>query len=152
MKDLQSSTKYPKHKLSKPLRKVFDYFSARASLPLVKAILSDIMAQAEDYNQIKRSQAETPATKSLSNEDTATFLELRKKLEVSERMRELGEELKRLGVCLLDLSRGIVGFPSVINGKLAYLLYRHKEDAIKYWRFADESLTHLVPVEWSSKK
>ena len=64
--------------------------------------------------------------------------ELERELEKdSERLSEYLRELLDLGVEPKSATAGLVAFPSMIDGKLAYLCWKHDEPEILYWHELD---------------
>jgi hypothetical protein len=50
-------------------------------------------------------------------------------------------EISKRGVILRDISIGLVDFPSIINGKPAYLCWKIDEEDISFWHGVDEGFS-----------
>jgi hypothetical protein len=66
-------------------------------------------------------------------------------------LRSVIDELHRVGATLLDPVRGEIGFPTIVNGSLAYLVYRAEDDAIRHWRYRDQAKLRELPTHWIAK-
>ncbi len=64
-------------------------------------------------------------------------------------LQETVAELTNLTVVLLDGTRGLVGFPTMVNDRRAYFSWMPDEERLKYWNFADETSRYLVPENWT---
>jgi hypothetical protein len=58
------------------------------------------------------------------------------------------EELDVLGVMLLDLDLGRVGFPTMVNNRKAFFSWRLGEDNLHSWHFAEETQCRPIPPAW----
>lgn len=118
---------------------LFDAQAAQRSLPLVRRILTDLVAA-----QARRAfLARQPA--GLGSERFARADEI---ASLDRRLSETREEIARLGARVLDSARGVVGFPTLVNGGLAYLVYRVEDTDLRDWRFIDQPRLRPIPAEW----
>ena len=58
------------------------------------------------------------------------------------------DELKGLGLILLDPAAGRVGFPTMVNNRRAYFSWQAGEEGLHHWRFADEDANREIPGAW----
>lgn len=57
-------------------------------------------------------------------------------------------ELQGLGVVLLDVEVGRVGFPTLVNNRRAFFSWRPGDDGICFWHFAEEENRRSIPAAW----
>jgi hypothetical protein len=126
-------------------RRVFDVAGAREMLPLVRSIIADLL---DAHACVAMSQRALAA----AEQDGADKAEIwRAGDDLSERQKRLTavqSELKKLGVHLLDTGRGDVGFPTIVNGALAYLVLRGEDDDVYQWRYCDQPRFRPIPKSW----
>lgn len=128
---------------------VFDYSLACQAIPLIRRIARDIV----NRNDLLRASREELRQRSQGN----AVLTPRQRFQLEDAVRELRaqlrsliDELHRVGVTLLDPSLGEVGFPTIVNGSLAYLVYRTTDDAVQSWRYRDQRRLRPLPVHWKT--
>lgn len=56
-------------------------------------------------------------------------------------------ELSRLGCLLKDVDLGLVDFPTLYQGREAFLCWRRGEPAVGYWHRLDEGFTGRRPLD-----
>lgn len=120
-------------------KKFFTVSEANSRLPLVKAIVNDVMVLYKDLQErserleaIKRTRGSNPPREGslYAEEVEQTEAELEKDFE---KLRAFEEELEELGVELKDRSLGLIDFPTLIDGREAYLCWRAGEEEVAYW-------------------
>ena len=124
-------------------RKFFTTEEANQALPLVKAIVQDIV---REYQEVvdrrnllqkirrQRSKASRPANVAYSEELQEVEQELQKKIGV---LQEYVEELTHLGIELKDFVKGLVDFPAMMDGREVYLCWHLGEDDVSHWHELD---------------
>lgn len=131
MNDVHASPQITKH---------FTVGEARAMLPLVKSIASDIAeifgrvtGRRADLHRLLRGNLRQAG--SLYDDEVA---ESRADLqEEYDKIWLFREELESLGVILRQSETGEIEFPTLVEESEAFLSWRLGEDTISYWRFAD---------------
>ncbi len=68
------------------------------------------------------------------------------------RLRDAAIELESLNVILVDPVYGEVAFPTQVQGRKAYFVWRVGADSVKWWCFANEPQRRLIPDSWRSPK
>jgi hypothetical protein len=58
------------------------------------------------------------------------------------------EELRQLGLVLLDANDGRVGFPTLVNNRPAFFTWTPGEDAPHSWQFAEDNVARPIPPAW----
>jgi hypothetical protein len=120
----------------KPKKKLFTAAQANATLPLVRAIVHDITTLAAELrDRHDRLARVLPPQRSMLGEAHHEELQqVQADLERGqERMRELEEELKRLGVELKDYYTGLIDFPCWMDNREVYLCWRQGEPEVAFW-------------------
>jgi hypothetical protein len=113
---------------------------ANAALPLVRAIVQDIVDLAnslrERYERKPAPRAGARAGVSSAREEDLQQVE--EEMERGkQRMRELERELAALGVELKDCFTGLIDFRCRMDGREVYLCWRLGEPAVAHWHELD---------------
>lgn len=134
-------------------KKIFDLQSARAVLPLLRGILADSLGHrarlAHATTWLQRSQRR-PQNRDVSRADRQRRYHA-EDVQTAARaaLQLLTEELRALEVTLLpDVGPQTVGFPTIVNGSLAYLVFRSEDEDIRYWRYCDQPKLRAIPPAW----
>ena len=136
----------------KPKKKpgAIDLPTARQMLPLVRSIVHDIVDQKRRLGDLANEQQ----TLDLERRNLTWEARRRRYLvteEVTQAERNIATavgELKQLGVSLEDPDAGRVDFPTRINGRPAAFSWQVGEEAVGYWRYAEEELRRPIPADW----
>lgn len=122
-------------------RTLFTVESANKALPLVRAIVHDIVELYGDVreretrlNSLRRSTGKAQQDDPYSEEVEQIRLELEKDVE---KLEGFVEELAELGVEFKDPVMGLVDFPANMNGQEVYLCWKLGEAAVEYWHTHD---------------
>lgn len=124
-------------------KKYFNLAEANQALPLVRAIVTDVVRQFREVHDrkerlahIRHLHGETErASDTFYSEEVAQIEdELEKDIAV---LQEYIDELDKLGVELKDFVRGLVDFPSIQDGREVYLCWQLGEDEVAYWHELD---------------
>jgi len=125
--------------------KLFTVEEARKTLPLVRAIVGDIVRQAKDVRERhERLQhlrhAHGPSSGQSSESDP--YREEVEEIELDlrrdeEKLQEFVTELQELGVEIKDFEKGLVDFPHILDGRVVYLCWQLGEDELGFWHEID---------------
>jgi hypothetical protein len=113
---------------------------ANAALPLVRAIVQDIVELARDLHERQersdRMRIGGRGRLSVAHEEESAGgqAELER---AQERMRELESELADLGIELKDYLMGLIDFRCRMDGRDVYLCWKLGEPAVAYWHELD---------------
>lgn len=124
----------------KGAKKYFNVAEANATLPLVRAIVKDIVELANSLrDRQERLERLASGHKGRLGEAYTEELELLRQEQdrADERMREYVQELSALGVELKDYYMGLVDFPAWKDGHEVYLCWRLGEPAVEHWHEVD---------------
>lgn len=120
------------------VKQYFTVGEANERLPLVKRIVRDIVALYKDVHERRRRLEEIQFRQTGSEDAVSLYRE-----EVGEIEKELRKdvsrldgfvaELKSLNILLKDPARGVVDFPSQIDGRDVCLCWQPGEEEIGFW-------------------
>ncbi len=121
-------------------KKYFTLEEANRALPYVQRIVQEISRHYEEAVGLHQ-QIERHGIRSDLNP-------LRQAYEASmDRLNELIDELRHVGVELKDFERGLVDFPAVHQGREIYLCWHCGEEAVGAWHEIDEGFAGRQGVE-----
>jgi hypothetical protein len=113
---------------------------ANATLPLVRAIVQDIVELAGDIQERQERSDRTRVggrgklSAAHEEESAGGQAELER---AQERMRELESELADLGIELKDYLMGLIDFRCRMDGRDVYLCWKLGEPTVAYWHELD---------------
>jgi hypothetical protein len=121
-------------------RKHFSIEQANAMLPLVRAIASDMSTLSREI--IERRDRLAHLTSGRSGQATDIYGEELSQIEEElekdgRRLGEYVEELKKLGVEPKNPPEGLVDFPTIMDGREAFLCWKLNEPEVLYWHELD---------------
>lgn len=132
--------------------RIFDLPMARRTIPLVRRILSEIVAAQARAAHLELQIRRNPLRAGRSWDEARVSFRVADDLAVARRNAEqAGAELSTLGVNLLDPVRGVGGFPTLVNGSLAFLVLGSSDDDIRYWRYRNQPRLRPIPEQWNSE-
>lgn len=116
-------------------KKYYTAAEANATLPLVRAILGDVMQLAADLRERTERLRRAGAGKQRRDDAQAEELQqVHAELERDqEKMAEFFAELGGLGIELKDPFTGLIDFPCWMNNHEVYLCWRHGEPEVAHW-------------------
>ena len=130
----------------------FDLTTARAMLPLVTRIVTDLHAVRQQITRL------TPEQDRLDrHRHDLSWPERQRRYSVHEemaaaatRLHETLGELKQLGIAELphENEPAEIGFPTQLNGRSAFYLWRTGEADVVHWNYTGESVRRGIPPEW----
>jgi hypothetical protein len=71
---------------------------------------------------------------------------------LEQRRKDAVVELKGLGVQVLDVVHGRVGFPTIVNTKPAFFSWQAGEEEVGFWQFAGDDRRRPIPVSWAKEE
>lgn len=133
----------------------FSVEEANKTLPLVKAIVGDIVRQFEVVNSHKQRLVELKNRRrrpgALSDSYTEATEQSQADLGLEEaQLIDYVEELGRLGVELKGPD-GLCDFPSLRDGREVYLCWRFGEPSVRYWHEINAGSAGRQPLEATPK-
>ncbi len=132
-------------------KRLFTVAEANAALPLVRAIVRDIVSLS---GSIMDRRARLDALKSRRRDTRPDLQAYADELADAERQlaRDVDQlesylsELEELGVELKSAPQGLVDFPSIMDGRLVYLCWKYGEPEVQYWHELDAGFAGRQPL------
>lgn len=131
------------------LKRTFTIDEANAMLPLVRAIVSDLSVLAKELRDRQTVVAVLQAQRGSRSSDVYSeeVEQVERELEKgAARMAEYVQELEDLGVEPKSAIDGLVDFPAVVDGQLAYLCWRLGEAEVAFWHTLDAGFAGRQPL------
>lgn len=117
-------------------REIFTVEQANATLPLVRAIVSDLVGLSRHVIERRRTLSALLERQERGPGDPYhdELVHINHELDKdSRRLQEYVEELRELGVEPTDGPEGVVDFPAILNGRKVCLCWRLGEPEVGYW-------------------
>lgn len=122
-------------------QRLFTVEEANTMLPLVRAIVADLVGLAHDViDRWDRLSCLLAGRESMDPDDpyAEELVQVGKELEEDcRRLRGYADELLELGVEPKSAVEGLVDFPAIIEGRVVYLCWKLGEPEILFWHEAD---------------
>lgn len=126
--------------------KHFTVEQANRTLPLVRRIVEDVVAQYRRWQDRVRELEIVGAGRSETNPvPRADELE-REIQELASEIAGFERELSALGIRLTDHAIGLVDFPSLVGGREVFLCWRIGEPAVQYWHDKEAGFAGRRPL------
>jgi hypothetical protein len=129
-------------------RKYFSVEEANKTLPLVRAIVGDIVRQLGTVNDLGQRLSAVSRGRKLAPSDPYAEELAHSKAEMQAEEAKLDAyrgELEKLGVELKGPD-GLVDFPSLFEGREVYLCWRLGEPEVMYWHELKDGVAGRQPV------
>jgi hypothetical protein len=135
-------------------RKIFTPAEADATLPLVGAIVSDLVDLACELTERRQRLALLRGGKAGNPHDPyhEEIVQVQKDMENDKlRLREYVEELRALGVEPKSGTEGLVDFPALLNGRKVFLCWKLGEPRVLFWHDLEAGFVGRQPVRPDSE-
>jgi hypothetical protein len=134
----------------RPSKRTFTVGEANATLPLVRAITTDLVNLARDV--VERRQRlqglSRPADPEFHDPYREELEQIEGELEKdARRVLEFVEELRALGVEPKSVTEGLVDFPATLEGRRVFLCWRLGESEVGFWHELDAGFRGRQPIE-----
>jgi hypothetical protein len=120
-------------------KKLFTVEEANQRLPLVRAIVGDIVELYRDVHErrdrlvkIRERRGDDDSGPGALYDEELSQIETDLEKDIA-RLGGFVEELRELSVELKDPNIGLIDFRSLMDGREVYLCWKHGEDEIAYW-------------------
>ena len=123
-------------------KRFFTPEQANSALPLVRRIVSDIVAQ---YQQLEHLQKRRQKLSVQERADDVRALDTLAG-QGTQRLNDLIDEIKLIGCELKDWTIGLVDFPAILDGREVYLCWKLGEDQIAQWHEVHAGAMGRQPV------
>jgi hypothetical protein len=125
--------------------------AANRMLPLVRRVVADVIDCQQrlalmhpEKDRLDRHRHD------LSWPERSRRYHLNEEIASGERtLRSAVAELDGLGLTLLDIGTGRVGFPTMVNKRPAYFSWLPGEEALSFWQYADDEERRPIPASWT---
>jgi hypothetical protein len=125
-------------------QKLFTVEEANAALPLVQAIVKDVVRVSHDIVERRERLCQVRAGRKPTSGDlyAEELAQTEQDLEQERaRLYEFAGELRELGVELKDGLIGLVDFPSRVDDRIVYLCWKLGEPEVLHWHELDEGFS-----------
>lgn len=120
-------------------KRFFTLAEANQRLPLVRAIVGDIVELFRDVTERQQRLAELIERNQLGSKRVASpYTEELEQMQADieadyERLNGFAQELADLGIELKDPNIGLIDFPTLVDGREAYLCWKLGEPEVGFW-------------------
>lgn len=122
--------------------RLFDVEDAERMLPLIRVIVKGML---DDHSE---RQALLDRIETRNHASLRELRGLRAEIDtLTEKLAEAAAELEDLGVEFKGIDLGLVDFPTMMDGELAYLCWSYGEDRIGFWHSPDGGYAGRRPLE-----
>jgi hypothetical protein len=131
--------------------RTFTVSEANAALPLVKAIVTDLVELSRDVAQRRQRLLSLSRPDRRRREDPyeEELIQMERELEAdAQRIGEYVDELRQLGVEAKSATDGVVDFPAVLDGRLIYLCWQLGEPEVAHWHERDAGYRGRQRIDW----
>ncbi len=129
--------------------KLFTLDDANKMLPLVRAITKDVVRLARDMLDRRQRLDYLKRGRDLESGDPYgdELRQMETELERDhERLDAFVNELRNLGLEIKGLADGLIDFPSMMDGRLVFLCWKHGESEIQHWHEIDSGFAGRQPL------
>jgi hypothetical protein len=123
---------------------------ADAMLPLVKQIAEDIQSRWQRLVDLEKEQIDLERRRrDLSWPERSRRYAVNDEITTDQnKLRDSVLELEDLNVILVDPVVGEAAFPTMVQGRKAYFVWRVGAETVKWWCFANEPQRRVIPENW----
>ena len=136
--------------MASPLRRrTFTVQEANAALPLVRAIVRDLVEAARDVRERRERLSYLIGGRSRNRHDPyrEELAQIEEELEKDSRqLQEYVEELRQLGVEPKSATEGLVDFPAILEGRPVCLCWQLGEPEVLYWHDSEAGFAGRQPL------
>ena len=129
---------------------LFTATEANRILPLVRQIVKDIVDESKamrDAGNVRRALENHKSSKADEAYDATLIEVLKTKVaDCSRKINEYLKELEGLGAEVKNLEKGLVDFPTEIDGKAAFLCWYLGETTVSHWHLRSENFANRKPL------
>jgi len=118
--------------------RLFTLERANSTLPLVRRIMDDILAEHPQWKDLVARYEIVAAGARPETGESDEMRALRRQIDaLAERINGYLDELSQVGCAVKDLERGLVDFHALYQGRLVLLCWMSGEAAITHWHERD---------------
>ena len=133
------------------MARLFTLEEAQGLIPRVSRLLGDAVALragcSEVENAIRSSVERIMMMGGMSVDPEAARVERARLASSAIRLKEVLEEVEKIGCQVKDLDIGLIDFPTAYQGAEACLCWKLGEPEIQFWHRADEGYAGRKPID-----
>ena len=127
--------------------KLYTVEEANASLPLVRAIVGDLVGLSRDVIERRHRLSLLRSGSGRRDPYQEELAQIEEELQKdTERLREYVDELRALGIEPTNGSEGLVDFPALVDGRKVFLCWKLGEPEVRYWHEPDAGYRQRHPL------
>lgn len=130
-------------------RRTFTVQEANAALPLVRAIVQDLVEASLEVVDRRERLAYLIGGRGRDSQDPyrEELAQIEDELESQTRqLQEYVQELRDLGVEPKSATEGLIDFPAILDGRLVYLCWKLGEPEVLHWHQVDAGFAGRQPL------
>jgi hypothetical protein len=129
---------------------VLNLIVANRMLPLVQRVADDIVASQKIVDRLQPEQERLDRHKrDLVWQERQRRYQVHEEINVAEaRMQAALDELRELGLTVLERETGRIGFPTMVNDRRAFFSWVPGEEMLRSWHFVEETGCRPIPASW----
>jgi hypothetical protein len=125
----------------------FTVEQANATLPLVRRIVSDLLALHPRWRAAVAAFESEQAAVTASGETEAARLARLAAGQLAGEIETCLEELEQVGCVFKGFDAGLVDFPTLLDGREVYLCWQHDEPRVEHWHEVDGGFAGRQPLD-----
>ncbi|HZU34757.1 MAG TPA: DUF2203 family protein [Gemmataceae bacterium] len=131
--------------------RVLTWGASHAMLPLAGRIAADIVRYEEQRARLQPEMARLDRLRhTLDWPRRSRRYQLQEEIAAVEaNLRQAQAELEGLGLTLLHLPSGLIGFPTLVNNRRAFFSWQPGEESLAFWNYAGDDVRRPVPAAWT---
>ncbi len=131
--------------------RVLTWVAANRMLPLVQRVVAEVLDCQQRLALMHPEKERLDRHRhDLSWPERSRRYQLDEEITAGERaLRAACTELDGLGITVLDVQAGQVGFPTLVNKRRAYFSWLPGEETLSFWRYADDGERRPIPATWT---
>ncbi|MGO8690227.1 MAG: DUF2203 domain-containing protein [Thermoguttaceae bacterium] len=136
-------------KRSRPGRgKVYTVAEANASLPLVRAIVGDLVKLSRDVTERRHRLSLLHGRANRRDPYQEELVQIEEELQKDgRRLREYVDELRDLGIEPANGTEGLVDFPALVDGRKVFLCWKLGEPEVRFWHEPNAGYRQRHPLQ-----
>ena len=130
-----------------PAVKTFTIEAANRTLPLVRRIVQDVVAEHPRWKDLVSRYELAAAGARAEWGESPEQLELRREIDaIARRINGYVDELAAVGCVLKGFEQGLVDFYGLHEGRLVFLCWKLGEEAVAHWHELDAGFAGRQPI------
>ncbi len=128
--------------------KVYTVAEANASLPLVRAIVGDLVKLSRDVIERRHRLSLLHGRTNRRDPYQEELAQIEEELQKDgRRLREYVDELRDLGIEPANGAEGLVDFPALVDGRKVFLCWKLGEPEVRYWHEPNAGYRQRHPLQ-----